>query len=273
MLKGMAAVSARLTLEEVVARLSRHAGVDGVLVIGSVSKGQLTPASDYDLVVVLAEMPAALDPCGVTSIDGRLTDLLFVSVAQLEALLALEEEIAGTAWLGRIARWFEAGEVRFDREGRLGRVQASVRMMPRVRPPHVAPRGPWRGVNYNLAQSKRLLRSEDPVYRAAAELRCALFGTADLLFSYFDLRHLPWEGEKAAVRHLMAHDAGYLERLLAFTREDDLARKFALYEELAALTLAPVGEVWAEEVTVLALKDEAAPDAAVLGLWDTLMGE
>lgn len=276
MLYGDDSKSNSMTLDEVVGRLAAHAGVDGVLVIGSASQDKLTPASDYDLVVVLSDLPAALDPCGVTTIDGRLTDLLFVATGQLDEILALESAIDGVAWLGRIIRWFEAGEILFDRGDRLGQVRRKVTAARWVRPPDKPARGPWRGVNYNLAQSKRMLGSEDPVYLIAAELRCALYGTADLLFSYFDLRRIVWEGEKAAVRYLLAHDPDYLEQLREFIAERDLARKFALYEALAALTVAPVGAVWPEGVTVLALSGRpASPEAEdeALHLWDTLLGE
>jgi predicted nucleotidyltransferase len=274
MLRGDVAKSAGMTLDEVVSRLSMRARVEGVLLIGSAGADKLTPASDYDVVVVLTEMPEALDPCGVTTIDGRLTDLLFVSTGQLDEILGLDEPVDGEVWLGRIIRWFETGAILFDREEQLARVQRKVRAGRWVTLPNKDLRGPWRGVNFNLAQSKRLLKSGDPVYLIAAELRCAIYGAADLLFNYFDIRRQVWEGEKAAVRYLMAEDPGYLDLLRRFAGEGELARKFELYEELAALTVAPVGELWAEGVTVLALSGPASSpeaEAEVLNLWEALL--
>ena len=83
-----------------------------------------------------------------------------------------------------------------------------------------------------------------------------------------------WEGEKAAVRYLMTEDPGYLEGLRRFAGEGDLARKLDLYEELAAMTVAPVGELWADGTTVLALNGQGhAPEAVAeaLELWDKLL--
>ena len=274
MLRGSVSKSAEMTLDEVVSRLSTHARVEGVLLIGSAGADKLTPASDSDVVVVLTDIPAALDPCGVTTIDGRLTDLLFVSTGQLDEIMELTAPVDGQVWLGRIVRWFENGTILFDREGRLARVGEKARSGQWMLPPGTDPRGAWRGVNFNLAHNKRLLKSEDPVYVIAAELRCALYGTADLLFNYFEIRQLVWEGEKAAVRYLMTEDPGYLEGLRRFAGEGDLARKLDLYEELAAMTVAPVGELWADGTTVLALNGQGhAPEAVAeaLELWDKLL--
>lgn len=263
-----------MTLAEVVARLGRHTVVEGVLLIGSASQEALKPASDLDLVVVLEEIPAPLDCCGITYIDHRLTDLIFVASERLGEILDLEAPVDGAAWLGRIIRWFQEGRILHDRAGRLKRVQTKVRADAWIEPQSGPGREAWRGVSYNLAQTRRLLESDDPVYRAAAELRMALFGASDLLFNYFEIRHLPWEGAKAAVRYLSAHDPEYLAHFRAFIAEGDRDRKLQRYEELAALTVAPFGEVWSGEITVLALNQEDHPGDAVeaaLRLWDELL--
>lgn len=62
--------AAEMTFEQVVARLSQHEAVDGLLVIGSASNAHLTPASDYDLVIILSAMPVPIH-VGVTQIAGR----------------------------------------------------------------------------------------------------------------------------------------------------------------------------------------------------------
>ena len=187
----------------------------------------LPSSIQYDLIVVLTSMPQALEPYGVTYIDGRLTDLISVTAAQLEAISLLEKAVDGEAWLGRIIRWFERGDIRFDRSGRLVRIQKQVQGRPWIKPLDKPGREAWREINYNLAQSKRLCESEDPVYLVAADLRLALYGPADLLFNYFHIRNIAWEGEKAAVRYLMAHDPAYLELLRAFIREGERERNLS----------------------------------------------
>ena len=243
--------TAGMALDEVAERLSRHPAVDGLVIVGSAGRGALTPASDYDLLVVLAEMPVPLQ-VGITYIDHRLTDLLFAASTHVEQILAAEAAIDGDAWEGRVARWLAAGQVAFDRHGSLGRAQAKVRGQQLIRPlEEIDAYGAWIGVNYNLLHTRRLMQSDDPVYLHAAELRMSLYGVGAVLFSYFRVRKLLWEGDKAAVRHLMAHDPPYFELLQQFVRASDPRVKFALYERIAAATLAPIAGLWRGEPTVL----------------------
>ncbi|MEZ4673851.1 MAG: nucleotidyltransferase domain-containing protein [Caldilineaceae bacterium] len=75
-----------MTFDQVTTRLSQQRAVDGLIVVGSASADQMTPASDYDLVLVLSEMPVPLHT-GVTHIDGRFTDLVFHTSMQIEQIL------------------------------------------------------------------------------------------------------------------------------------------------------------------------------------------
>ena len=72
-----------MSLEDVLTCLSRSDLVSGVLQIGSLSRGQLRYESDYDLVIVL-EQSAAPWYVGVTTIDRRFTDLIFVDKVDIE---------------------------------------------------------------------------------------------------------------------------------------------------------------------------------------------
>jgi hypothetical protein len=268
------APSNTLSLDQVVARLSQRDVVAGVLTIGTTSGDHLTPASDYDLVLVLSEVPDNLEPYGVTHIDGRLTDLLFVTTEQLDEILALEVPIAGHDWLGRIVRWFQEGDIVFDRCGQLQAVRRRVRTADLLQPLTGDGRAGWWRANYNLAQTRRMRTSSDPVYRIAADLRIALYGPADLLFGYFDIRNLTWSGDKEAVRYLLSNDPDYLARFRAFIAESDADRKFARYEDLTRLTVAPVGELWNTGATALAVSGTNAPPSATdptLAFWDDLM--
>jgi len=118
------------------------------------------------------------------------------------------------------------------------------------------------------------LRSGDPVYRAAAELRLSLYGPPDLLYGYWEMRGLRWEGEKAAVRYLKTHDPDYLATYTRFLRQPDLKRKLALYEQLAAQTMAPLGDPWPENVTALTLAGAPATTEQIqagLGFWQDMI--
>jgi hypothetical protein len=266
--------TAELTLDEVLARLSRHPAVDGLLTIGSTGRASLAPLSDYDLVVVLGDPPLALG-VGITAIDHRLTDVLFVTAGQVDQILQSQEPLDGDAWVGRLARWLADGQVQFDRRGALGRAQARVLGGDLIRPLEpIDAYGAWIGVNYNLLHTRRLMRSDDPVRRQAAVLRIALYGVSSVVFSYFRARRLRWEGDKAAVRHLMAHDPDYFALLQALLTEADPDRKLAHYEALAAATLAPLGPLWAGEPTVLWSDDTSATWESIeqgLAFWEQLV--
>jgi predicted nucleotidyltransferase len=268
------AKTADMTLDTVLARLGRHGLVDGLVTVGSTGRDSLTPTSDYDVLVVLAEMPVPLH-VGITFIDHRLTDLLFATTTHLQHILAAEVAVDGDAWEGRIARWLMTGQVVFDRHGLLQQAQAKVRGGNWIRPlEDIDAYGAWIGVNYNLLHTRRLMQSDDPVQLHAAELRMSLYGVGNVLFSYFRIRKMLWEGDKAAVRYLMAHDPPYFVLLQQFVRESDLYRKFAAYERIAAATLAPFGTLWDGEPTVLWSDMPAASWEAVeqgLAFWDALL--
>ncbi|MBN1249310.1 MAG: hypothetical protein JXC32_16745 [Anaerolineae bacterium] len=264
------AESNALSLDEVLARLAKNQIVEGVLTIGTTSDNRLSPSSDYDIVIVVPSL-GDLEPYGVTHIDGRLTDLLFVTTAQLEEILALTEPVDSRDWLGRIIRWFEGGTIAFDREGRLRAVRHKVRTVSCLLPLDNDARAGWWRVNYNLAQTRRMLAADDPVYLIAADLRMALYGPTDLLFNYFDIRNLPWSGDKDAVRYLCANDRDYLDLFRRFIAEGDRSRKIALYQALALHTVAPVGGLWEEGTTALASRQTDSESGRALDFWDDLI--
>ena len=268
-----------LSLDEVISRLARYLAVDGVLLIGSTGQPALTPASDYDMIVVLNEMPAPIH-VALTYIDNRLTDVIFFSAAAIERILgqASLADLVDTLE-GKLIRWLQAGQIAFDRAGRLGEAQRKVQSGQWLR---TAGDGEiyaaWFSVNYNIQQTRRMLASPDPVYLWAVDFRL-LYQLADLWGSYFRVRRLPWEGEKGAIRYFQAYDPAYLDLFRVCLAERDRSRKVQLYEQVAALTLAPVGGLWPDGATAIQLVVGAAgdlpPDAvpAALAFWESLVAD
>lgn len=246
--------SAQLSLGEVIARLARHDRVEGALLIGSSATGALTAASDYDLVVVLRQG----DPLwhvGVTTIDGRFTDLIFVAAAALDRLAGLRPPLRADHELAPILRWLQTGQIVADQTGRLHRVQQALSQTVWLQPPgDEAAYGAWFAVNYNLAQARRMAASADPLYQTALDIRIAVYGAQDLWFSYFTIRRLPWQGDKEAVRYLTEHDPDCLHCYEQFLWETGRGRKLELYAAAAALVTAPLGGLWPDGATVMNLK-------------------
>jgi predicted nucleotidyltransferase len=269
------ATTTGITLDETLARLARHPAVDGLVTIGSTGRKTLTPVSDYDIVVVLSEMPLPLG-VGITYIDHRLADILFVTAAQVDEIRATAEPIDPNAWVGRLARWLVDGIIVFDRRGALGEARTKLGSGEWLKPlGDVDAYGAWIGVNYNLLHTRRLMLSDDPVYRAAGELRIAMYGVMNVMLAYFQVRRLLWEGDKAAIRHLMAHDPAFFRLLQELLRSSDPRRSFRLYEQLCRRALAPIGDLWQGEPTVLWNDSVAATPESVAGalvFWEELIG-
>jgi hypothetical protein len=230
-------------LRDAINHLSQHDRVFGALLIGSLPAGALTPASDYDL-VVLVEVEEPLWYVGVTELGGRFADIIFVARHALARIQTLDTPVAHDHALAPVLRWLRDGTIVLDRGG-LRAAQESTRARGLLAPPGSdSAYSTWFGLNYNLAVIRRLLQSDDPRYLAVADIRMAVYGHADLWFGYFAIRGLPWPGDKAALRVLEAQDSGYLALFQQFIAESRRAEKARRYTELAALAAAPLGGLW-----------------------------
>ena len=267
--------SAAMALDDVVARLAQHPRIDGLVLVGSAQGEHLPAYADYDLVIVLAANPLRLH-VGVTTIDARLTDLIFVEKSHVQAILDAKHPVDPGEWTGRLVAWLQEGTVLFDRHGALAAAHAKVTTTSLLRPLDATNvTQACFGLNYNVAQTARLLTSDDPIYQMAALVRMQWFGVGDLLAHYLTIRQQPWRGEKAALRYLQAHDPAYLARFQRFMHANDAAEKFTHYRQLAADATAPAGGLWPEHATVFQLgrADAGAelPVTAAEAFWTELI--
>src|SRR4051812_30580488 len=126
----------------------------------------------------------------LTTIDHRLSDLLFATVQEIETILASEQPFSGEEWTGRIMRWLQSGRILFDRASRLSRLKQKVTFGNWISPPpEMSAYQTWFGINYNYVQTRRMSRSPDPVYHLAVRMRL-LYSLSDILGGYFTLRQL-----------------------------------------------------------------------------------
>ena len=61
---------------------------------------------------------------------------------------------------------------------------------------------------------------------------------------YFNLRGLPWRGEKEAIRYWQSCDAGYMDLFMRCYWERRRAERVRLYAELVRATIEPVDFQW-----------------------------
>lgn len=263
-----------LTLAEVVSRLRQKNAVDGLLLVGSASRDEMTAASDYDLIVVLSEMPERLH-VGTTYIDGRFTDLVFFTTEHIAQFLATTEPLDFWDWVGRFVDFCESGKILFDRQGRLQQAQTKAQGGEWLQPNGASEAyQAWSRVNYNLQVVRRYLASGDPLYLRTADIKMMLYGPQDLFFSYFTIRQRRWEGEKAAVKFLQANDSEYLALFLRFLATTERNEKYRFYEELAALTVEPVGRLIKEGESTMLLSggsNRAIDIENAIDFWEMLV--
>jgi hypothetical protein len=246
-----------LTLDEVVARLVRHEVVRGIVLVGSTGGGGVTAVSDYDLLLILSQMPVPLHVL-LTTIDGRLADIIFSDEAFIEQLLARDEIVPDEVVTASKLNWLGNGRIVYDADGRLAQAQAKIAegtWQEAVSEPAIY--RVWQGIQYNYLQTKRMLLSEDTVYGTAVDLRLT-YMLADVWLGYFTVRRLPWRGEKEAVRYWQVHDPHFLALFQQYQITTERREKFDLYWQMAQQALEPVG----------GLQDEALVLVALAGAWE-----
>ena len=253
-------------LDRVVATLCAQDQVEGVLVIGSLVEKAFTPASDYDLVIVLRESEQAWY-VGVTQIDQRFTDLIFVAASAVEQILELNAPIAQNHELAPLIPWIQRGAILFNRSQRIQQAQTKLLSSNWLHSLNDSDAyGAWFSINYNFAQAQRMAQAKDDLYQTTVAIRMAVYGHMDVWFGYFTVRKLVWRGDKDAVKYLEQFDPTFLTLYQEFIQETALAQKLLLYEKVAAVATAPMGGLWPAEATVMNV-------ANTLEIWQNLIGD
>ena len=253
--QAMPSPASSATLDEVVLRLASHPDVDAAALGGSSRESQMTPESDIDLLIVVDEKLANLRT-GVTWIEGRMGDLLFVTRSEVDAIASTEPMSGVDAWVGRVARFLAHGRILVDPGGRLAKAQKAARQLPEMAsgPTRGDAYRAWHKINYDRQHNRRMLTSDDSDYATALDLRL-LYGLDDVFTGYFAIRYVRWEGEKAAIRYLRERDPAFLELFNRCLAEQDRGMKFSLYEQLCQEATTPAGGLWPEEPTSAHLRE------------------
>jgi hypothetical protein len=194
-------------------------------------------------------------------------------------MLVLQEPTTGDFGQALATQWLQDGRVAFDRTGRLGQLRRKVqadrwRELARANETSMADVYTyWWKINYNLRQTRRILMSDDPVYLMTVDIRL-LYSLPEVFVGYAHARQMPWRGEKELIRHLIRHDQPFLELFQQCIAETDRKQKVALYEQTAAMALAPVGGLWTSDATAVKVEtDTIAPEMIeqALRFWQSLL--
>lgn len=258
-----------LSEEEFVRLLTLASEVDSVAIGGSGGSETLNPVSDFDILVVLADAEIVPE-CVLTTVGRRNTEVYFVTTDVIDDIFECADQIAYRSMHWGVADRIRGGRVVHDRHGRLERAQVAIQSGFNPTPDDRLAYGAWFNTNYDLWQTRRMLRSDDPVYLTAVDYRL-LQGLSDLLPTYFTARRLPWRGEKDAIRYLEAHNPEYLASFCKCLSEGQRTRRFDLYAGLLRQALFPLGGLWPHDATVASIPGEPATVPAALQFWERLM--
>lgn len=231
-----------MALDEVVNRLAANELVEGILVIGSASRADLTPTSDYDLLVILRRQPVPVRTV-ITQIDGREAEIFFTTAETLNRIEARGVPVPNDSDDELLIHWLQSGQIVYDPAAYLSHAQQIFRSHNWILLAGETQRYiTWFKLNNHLRQVLRLAASDDPVDRLAAQLKL-LDALHELFASYFFLRRIPWRGHKLGIKYLAAHDPNYLAHWQELLAEAELERRVTIFVELVRRTLEPVGSV------------------------------
>ena len=227
-----------------VERLAENHNVDGLLFLGSTGQSALNAYSDRDLLIVVDECDPLITN-GTVFCDDILIDLVIVIRQAVEDLITSElGSISLSDSRATYFNWILSGIIALDRSGCLGRLRSTLERSesrPKLTEGELVSRSDH--ALYNLAQTRRMSGSPDSVYQQAVDLRM-LYQLSDLMVDYFNLRGLPWRGEKEAIRYWRSADPGYIDLFMRCYWERDRVQRVRLYAELVSTTIEPVGFEW-----------------------------
>lgn len=254
------------SFDAIIHRLAHHPRVGAILQVDSAAEGRFSAASDYDLVIVLNGAPQPWF-VGITTIDDRLSDLIFVATSAVIGLSQLRTAVAPDDPLAPIIRWIRSEVLRFDRSGTVRTIQQRLQQGEWILPVSDEEAfQAWFALHYNLAQTKWMSQAQGSLYRDTVQIRIAVYGPADIWFGYFRMRKIPWRGDKAAIQHLRHHDHAFLKRYQQFIQENNLEQKLQLYEQVGAQAASPLGGLWPDNATFMNIE-------SAKNLWELLMME
>ena len=269
-------VSDRLSLEEVVSRLEASPFVDGIAEFGSRTTSQASGSSDYDLLVLVRAVPARVFQM-MTTIDGRLADIVLVEIETADALLVSQEQPKARSFEALLALKMQTAHIVHDPSGRLSQVKQLVTSTiwdaNDINQPDFELYVIWFWRSLGLLHLERLSRSQDPIQLSAADMMLAS-NLPETWRNYFAVRKIPWEGEKAAIRYWVEHDPGYWQTVKACFEISDRNERLATYRELVEHTLAPIGKVFnkGETAVMLANSNSLSDVQRTLRYWRSLLG-
>jgi hypothetical protein len=251
--------------------------VDGVAEFGSRATSQVNISSDYDLLVLVKAIPTRVFQM-VTTIGGRLADIVLVEIETADTLLITTELPRPKSFEALFAQKMQTAKILYDASERLHKVKQlvmslewQVQLSNNQMDSDLYATWFWQG--FGLLHLERMAQSQDPIYLSAVDmmLTSCLPGTWR---SYFDIRKITWKGETAAIRFWENHDIKYLKKVKKCLESSNRNTKLLAYRELVEHTLEPIGKSFhkGETVAILSHQNKDTDVQSVLEYWQSLFG-
>lgn len=265
------ATTARQSLEEVFSRLTRHAAVDGILLAGSTARGAKSGHNDYDIVCIVRDVPDRV--LGInTSIDGTFAEIFFYSTKEMENIARMAT-VNPSEKAGWIFHWIREGRIVLDRSGSLQTIKERSREIKEQIPYALAYRS-WFLLNHDLEQNRRYFRSGSEAYHDALDVRLS-YGIVDVLTGYFNLKRIPWRGEKEGLMRLRQQDPVFFDLYREFFRSRTIGERMHAYERVVRALLESVDGLWPKHATAVIPGGDVDDESVRSGLafWHNLLGD
>lgn len=254
--------SAEMSLDGVITHLRDRRDVVGVATLGSTATEKFSSASDIDLLIVLETGAAALavTPFEVvyTHIDQRSADVILTTEDALARLAAGDWSHPLPSAEYSLVRWIRRGRVLFDRHDVLTSIaKRKEDPVPWTDSEQV---NSWWSLNFALVKASRYWASGETGYRRATAWIVHTH-LNEAVVAYFVARHLPWDGERAAIAFLEEHDPEFLAAVERFLTPWNDAVRLQNFARIVHLALSRGGEVW------------PAGTGPTSDAWETLMAD
>lgn len=261
-------------LQYLTATLEKSPLICGIAMYGTIPE-ESNRISDYDLVIIHDESNLNINKM-ITSVDARITDIMFIHVDDLKHALSAELPVPETSSAGSVLKKIETAHIIYDPDNLLQNLQTKLENASNWLhyDVEVLYRG-WYWLNHNLYHIKRMSGSNDRAYLLSVQLKmCKNIGS--IYQGYFKVRHLPWRGEKFALAYWSENDPDFYDFLLNFLQESSIKSQVVLYEKLIAIALEPVGGLWSSKVTAIILDGSSQSlkdNQAAYEIWRSMCGD
>lgn len=235
-----------VSLKFILEKLKKNRNVDCVFLTGSHGVGRQKPYSDLDLVIVLKRNTKNIKSV-YTFIDGAFADIFFFDLNDIRRISG-SKELSQSSFDSMFLDWLWKGKILFDKSGKVSRLAGKTKR-PRIKTPFSEKFNAWQQISYNYLANKRYFESNDPLYHEALEIRLS-YSVIQLITGYFNLRGIPWRGEKLAVQRLKTDAPDFYKLFRMYTISPDLTKRFELYIQMVKKVLPRGYKLWDKNLAI-----------------------